>query len=375
MVRCNKAQIQRTQVGLRVTIYPRGKKHIYSADFHFEGKHRRKSLKTTNKREAMRRAMSLEQRLSSGDYATDLHIEQQRELTISDAVSMFINVSTTEGLRPKSIIKQRGILRCFTDFSKSQGTVSLSRVDLLLVDKYRSARKPDLSDKSMCHEGQLLKQFLACCCERQLIRRNPLEHSKFSPPKYAPRGGPSLQEINAILAAASPHRRPILATLAMTGLRSGEVAHLRVEDVDLEKDWIHVVSRRGLETKTGDSWKVPIHPRLHAFLEEARLHGPGFFFRSPASKKYPAGDHIISSKHLNEEFLRILKRLGIKAGREGGFTIHSLRHSFKTIAINSRVPKEIVDIWQNHAPDRSVSHVYFALSDEESQRFMATVSF
>jgi integrase len=366
----------RTRIGLRVVIYRRGRKQTFTADFHFNGKHNRKSLKTTNKREAIRRAVNLEQKLETGNYANEVAVHKQNpSMTISHAVSMFINFGMTEGLRPKSIVKQRGILQRFTEFSKSQGSVLLTQVDLLLLDTYRSMRKPQLSDKSMCHEGQLLKQFLGWCCERQLIRHNPLEHSKFSPPKYAPRGGPSLQQINAILAAASPHRRPILATLAMTGLRSGEVAHLRVEDVDLGKGWIHVVSRRGFETKTGDSWKVPIHPRLRATLEEARPHGPGWFFRALPSKKYPNGDHTLSTKHLNEDLLRILKRLGMPAGREGGFTIHSLRHSFKAICVNARVPREVVDVWQNHAPDRSASHAYYKLSDEESQRFMVTVPF
>jgi integrase len=70
-----------------------------------------------------------------------------------------------------------------------------------------------------------------------------------------------------------------------------------------------------------------------------------------------------------------LKSLGIPAGRHTGFTFHSLRSFFKTFAINAGVPKEVVDVWQNHAPDRAASHVYYKLTDSESQRFMLTVPF
>ncbi|MCI0492825.1 MAG: hypothetical protein L0Z07_07795, partial [Planctomycetes bacterium] len=56
-------------------------------------------------------------------------------------------------------------------------------------------------------------------------------------------------------------------------------------------------------------------------------------------------------------------------------TFHSLRSSFKTICTNARIPREVVDVWQNHAPDRAASHVYYKLTDDESQRFMKCVPF
>jgi hypothetical protein len=84
----------------------------------------------------------------------------------------------------------------------------LADTDLKLIDKYRLFRKPDLSPKSMHHEGALLKQFLSWCVERDFVHANPLAARKFTPPKYAPRGGPGLEQINAVLAAATEIRRP-----------------------------------------------------------------------------------------------------------------------------------------------------------------------
>ena len=51
---------ERTRVGLRVTISRRGQKRIFVADYHHGGQHRRRSLKTTVKKEAVRKAMALE---------------------------------------------------------------------------------------------------------------------------------------------------------------------------------------------------------------------------------------------------------------------------------------------------------------------------
>jgi integrase len=87
----------------------------------------------------------------------------------------------------------------------------------------------------MHNEGQLLKQFLGWCSERQLIAQNPLAARKFKPPKCEPREDPTLQQINTILSAASSTRFPILATLAFTGARSGEAPRLRNEDRQFSK--------------------------------------------------------------------------------------------------------------------------------------------
>jgi integrase len=41
------------------------------------------------------------------------------------------------------------------------------------------------------------------------------------------------------------------ALVAFTGMRSGELQRLRLEDIDLTGNWIHIVSREGVETETG----------------------------------------------------------------------------------------------------------------------------
>jgi integrase len=170
-------------------------------------------------------------------------------------------------------------------------------------------------------------------------------------------------------------RRPILAMLAFTGMRSGECRHLQPQDVEFRNNWIHIESRDGHETKTGDSRKVPIHPRLRRHLRRSDNRERPWFFTSPATLKYPNGDHFINTKKLNEYFLDLLKELNIPAGRDEGFTLHSLRHSFKIICINSGTPREVVDAWQGHSPDRSAGSAYYRLGDDESQCFMEKVPF
>jgi integrase len=102
--------------------------------------------------------------------------------------------------------------------------------------------------------------------------------------------------------------------------------------------------------------------------------GP-WFFSADSSPKYPHGGHWVSAKKLNDRFAAILKKLSLPVGRESGYVIHSLRHSFETICVNASIPQRVVDTWLGHTSDNSMAAVYYRLSDEESQKFVLKVPF
>lgn len=297
-------------------------------------------------------------------------------MTFTEAIKAFIEFQETEGNRRKTIVRYRGILERFAEFMGTLEVRKLEKVTLPAFDKFRAFRKPKLSPKTMHHEGRIIKQFFAWCAKRGYISENPLATCKFSPPKASTKNVLSLEQVNAILLAATSYRHPVLSVLAFTGMRSGECRNLRAEDVDLKQDWIYIRSRPGFETKTNEERKVPIHPRLKFILSRLKPKKSGWYFSAVPSPKHPQGGNFISTKHLNEDFLVLLKRLEIPAGREeSGFTIHSLRHFFKTFCITHGVGKPIVDTWQGHSLGKDPSNDYFHLSDEDSQRLMKGVPF
>jgi integrase/recombinase XerD len=165
--------------------------------------------------------------------------------------------------------------------------------------------------------------------------------------------------------------------LAFTGMRAGECQRLRPEDVDFQGNWIHIVTRTGLRTKSGDSWKLSIHPRLQQILQQVPKGQREWFFTALPSPRYPPDGHHLNLKHVCEDFTKVLKQLGISVGKKnGGFSLHSLRSSFKIICIHAVIPREVVDAWQNHTGRRpTASDAYYRLSDEDSQAFILKVPF
>jgi integrase len=121
-----------------------------------------------------------------------------------------------------------------------------------------------------------------------------------------------------------------------------------------------------------------MHSRLRKILEQLPRSNSNWYFTAPASTQFPDGGHHLNMRDVNEQFQKLLTQLSIPAGKKNqGFTFHSLRSFFKTFCVNSGIPREVVDYWQDHAGDRrpTASDLYYKLSDEDSQAFMKKVPF
>jgi integrase len=361
---------ERVPVGDRVTIYARGKKKTYVADFWADGRHCRQSLKTSNKKEAIKRATKLAAQLDDGAFR-----RPAPAVSVRQAIDDYIAHLTTEGRARKTTVKYTGVLNGFATFLAAHRATKLPQVTTRHFDLYRADRAPVRHRTTLHLEAVVLKQFFKWCVSRQLVSNNPLAGIKLVKPPLEPKGGPTLDQVNLLLAAAEEPLRSQLAVLAFTGMRSGELQRLLPEDVDLVGGWLYIVSRAGAETKTRMSRKVPIHVRLRVFLEGLPKVKRAYLFMAGASAKYPDGNNHINVKRLNEQFGRLCEKLGMPTGREDGFVIHSLRHFFETFCVNAGIPQRVIDTWLGHRSDKSMAAVYYKLADSDSQTFMNRVPF
>ncbi|HVK08499.1 MAG TPA: site-specific integrase [Gemmataceae bacterium] len=361
---------RRTRIGNRVTIYTRGRKKTYVADFWQDNVHRRISLKTPNMKIAIERATRLAAELDQGSYH-----RPPADVTTQQAVDDYLAHLRTENRARKTLTKYTGVLNAFVVFLTQLRITRLAKVGARHFDQYRALRAATRHRKTVYVESVVLKQLFRWAKSRRYLTDNPLADIKLGKPVAEPKGGPSLDQVNQLLGAADERLRSQLAVLAYTGMRSGELQRLRPEDVDLGAGWIHIVSRAGAETKTRTSRKVPIHDRLRPILSAVSNKKRDWLFQSAPSDKYPTGGRPMNTKRLNDCFTRLLKSLGLPAGRKDGFVIHSLRHFFETFTVNAGIPQRVIDTWLGHRSDKSMAAVYYRLADAESQAFMKKVPF
>ena len=151
---------------------------------------------------------------------------------------------------------------------------------------------------------------------------------------------PSPSDVAAILAHAKGRWRPLLLTAAFTGLRASELRGLRWADVDFKANEIHVRQRADRYNTIGspktDASKraVPFGKVVANTLKEWKLQCPhGDLVFPNGQGKVEFHTHIV-----NRGFIPAQIAAGVvtKDGKAKYAGLHSLRHFYASLCINSR---------------------------------------
>jgi site-specific recombinase XerD len=135
----------------------------------------------------------------------------------------------------------------------------------------------------------------------------------------------SEEEVNQFIASIKHQLIQLFVqTLYFTGMRISECLHLKVADVDLEKDVIHVVNGKGNKDR-----RIPINSKLKELLVEYdknwRIDSEYFF----ATK--------ISGTLSVTSVARILRETTEALGWKKKVTAHIIRHSFASKLVKNNV--------------------------------------
>ena len=379
------ATSNRHRISDHTVIYARGKKKRYTAEIHVPGSRRiKRGLGTTNKKAAIQIAMKKEAELLTGN-GSGAMIDR---VPLEQAVAEFLEAKRADRKAAKTVARYQCELDRLIHWCRGEGIHYLDQLRPLVHDRYRAHRGVGLMPSTLYNVALLAKTFTKWCESRELIATDPLRKVVLKEPPRDEAFCPSIDQVRAILEQAAGLKRVVLATLAFTGLRVGELLRLRGEDVDCDQGWIHVVSWADAPTKTGLSRRVPIHPVLAPLLERIgpRPKESAFFTDSEGSPP--------NWRHPNEWIQGIGAELGMPVGRptgsdhqhrRPGLVAHSLRHFFRTHVMNVGVPIYLVDLWMGHGRidqrggrilgQVASARLYYHAVDDAAHHWMAQIDF
>ena len=174
----------------------------------------------------------------------------------------------------------------------------------------------------------------------------------------------------------------ILATLAYSGMRIGELIALRWTDLDFGNGKVSLVdestagrNKTGhVQTlKGGRGRSFPIHAELKPVLEAIPRGRDGFVFHGPAGGRLKA-DTVRNI--FIREVLQPLAPMFPAPDGENGFAdgrLHSFRHFFCSWCANAYTNLQMLQGWLGHQDSKMVNR-YYHMNDGDARRQMGRLS-
>lgn len=340
------------RVGECVRIYQRGSS--FHATWQLDGKQFRQSLKTANKKTAIKRALELDRRLAAGESSV-----RKEPATISEVIEAYKAYLTAEKRAPKTKNKYWRVLATVEALAQKLGRYRISQIDLTFMDKFKAQRAAACSPKTVYNEVVIVRQFVKFAVTRGMVDKDPLSGFKSKKPKPTPQPCFDDEQVELIHAHAKPPHDATFLLLAETGFRFGEAQWLAWSDVDFKANVVHVRAKDEWKPKTGDERAVPMSPRLIMLLRRLPRRGK-WVLTAKATKKYPQEGRQISERRALTALKWVLSQIGIDG------KLHSFRHSFISRCLTKGIEEAVLRSWGGHV-DPSIMRVYTHITSKVSQ--------
>jgi len=238
-------------------------------------------------------------------------------------IELFIENCEARDLSPKTIERYKYCLKKFDVFLSELynrpvyiDEIKSEDMERFLFQKYNRKEYSSSSRHNVITAFKSMYSYL----ERKKLCENKGKLIKSEKVETDERETLSEMEFRKILQyVKAATTKAVLYTLYYSGLRISEALKLKLCDVDLEQDVLHVK-----ETKTKVDRTVPINEKLKKLLLDYLANGRIDCRTDNFFSTYPKGQ--ICPQEINEK----LRKAKSKAGIEKKITAHTLRHSFSS---------------------------------------------
>lgn len=235
---------------------------------------------------------------------------------------------------------------CIVPYFSKLGVTVRNLTPLMIDNYYTYLMKKNLSANTVKHHHANIRKALQYAYQHDMIVTNPAD--KVDLPKVKPYEARTftLEEINKILEAVRETViEPCVILGIYYGLRRSEICGLCWEDIDFDKNTIHIHKTRTKvcdevfeeNTKSNTSNRLlPLMPDVKKYLE--KLYNEQREYKKLFGNAYQDNDFVckwqdgkpISCDYVSRNFKTMLKKNGLPQ-----IKFHSLRHSFATVLANS----------------------------------------
>lgn len=236
-----------------------------------------------------------------------------------------------------------------------------------LFNKWKTIAKSTINKMELT-----MYQVMSAAVSMGKIERNPVDKKLLHNPSNIVNERDALPEADYLdilenLPKLELSDRRLIALLALTGMRRGEVLGLKWEDIDFKECLIRVQRNvvfientptiDTLKTKSGYR-SIPLDERLVKFLEPAR--DIGFVI---------GGVDPVSKSSFNKTMKRINKTIDLH-----GATAHIFRHTYATLLYNAGVDIKVIQYIMGHADITTTMNIYTHTGEVNVKQAGATVS-
>lgn len=322
------------------------------------GRRRKRSTETTNRKAALRIADDWEQAYRRKRTALKFRrvlSEGHREITGEDvshtSVRGFID-SWIESKRPEiapstyTFYKKSGDkFLAFLGDAADRDLGEITREDVM---RFRNEEAKRFAPRTVNHEVKFLRMAFRAARRDALLADDPAEFVKTIRLGDEYERQPfSLDQLRAILSVADPEWKSMILCGLYTGQRLSDIALLTWANVDLELNELRLVTR-----KTGKRLIIPLAPALARLFEALPSSD------DPQAPLHPRAHGIVieqgKSGHLSNLFADVLadaglrkktphrktseKGRGVRVDRQHKLSFHCLRHTSVTLLKEAGVP-------------------------------------
>lgn len=231
------------------------------------------------------------------------------------------------------------------------------------ITKYLKYIK-EKDERTISHNISVLRSFYKFLILEEKVKVSPME--KIDLPKLSKKlpSVLSVEEVDKLLnidlnTMYDYRNKAMLELLYATGLRVSELINLKIEDVDLDSDFVKTLGK-GSKMRI-----VPFGDYALKYLKEYIYNYRSMFFKKDVLEYLFLNNH--GKKMTRQGFFKILKGIALKQGIDKEISPHTLRHSFATHLLNGGADLRSIQEMLGHS-SLSTTQIYTNISREELKK-------